>query len=335
MVMAQSLFKVIKQKNPETVIDVLASPWSAGLLSCMPEVRNCIDMPIGHGELALMKRYKLGKSLRGKYSQAIVLPNSLKSALVPFWAKIPILTGYIGEQRWLFMNDTRRLDKKLLPMTVQRFVSLAESSCARSNYNPNTNKYRAPKIDFPIPELVITSEQVANTLSKLELLKPEQPLLVIAPGAEYGAAKRWPANYFAEVIENRVADGCQVWLIGSDKDAPITQQITKSLGDQTIKNCLDFAGKTNLIDALALLSLADQVISNDSGLMHVAAALGRKVLVIYGSSDPGFTPPLSDNAEVMQLDLECSPCFKRTCPYGHTKCLTDLTPDMILGRLTS
>lgn len=313
MVMAQSLFKLLKQRMPDSALDVLAPAWTAPLLARMPEVRDVIAQPVGHGQLRLLGRYRLARDLRGRYQRAIVLPNSFKSALIPFWARIPLRSGYVGECRWGLLNDARRLDKAKLPMTVQRFVALG---LAREEALPSA---------LPQPKFTVTQAGVGAALARLGLTH-KAPLLALCPGAEYGSAKRWPPEYFAEIARKKLAQGWSVWLFGSENDKSITTHVRNVAGEQ----CVDLAGRTTLAEAIDLLSLADLVVSNDSGLMHVAAALDRKLVAIYGSSDPGFTPPLSDRATVLSLRLLCSPCFKRECPLGHTNCLRELKPDQVL-----
>lgn len=315
--MAQSLFKLIKRAMPQVAIDVLAPAWSEPLLTRMPEVRAALSMPIGHGELRWRERYRLGRSLRGKYDQAIVLPNSFKSALIPFWANINLRTGYRGECRWGLLNDMRRLNKVHLPMTVQRFLALGLPH----------NAVLPPVI--PEPRLEVSAISVETALARLDLNYPRKPVLALCPGAEFGPAKRWPAAYFAEIAKVKLAEGWAVWLFGSEQDAPITANV-RALASA---DCIDLAGRTSLAEAIDLLSLATLVVSNDSGLMHVAAALGRKLIAIYGSSDPAFTPPLSDEAHILWLNLACSPCFQRVCPLGHTHCLKELLPQQVLNKM--
>ncbi len=317
MVMAQSLFKRLRRLNPDMAIDVVAPAWSEPLLARMPEVRTSIVLPVGHGELKLGTRWRLGRELRGRYDRAIVLPNSLKSALLPFFAGIPRRTGYVGEQRYGLLNDIRRLDKLALPMTVQRYAALADDAPVRE----------APAIDSP--RLVIRDAEVDAALSRLGLRRPDAPVLALCPGAEYGPAKRWPAEYFAEVADYWLHNQGQVWLFGSGKDQEATAEIMR----RTDGRCVDLAGKTKLAEAIDLLSLAEAVVSNDSGLMHVAAAVDRPVVALYGSSDPGFTPPLSDRAQILSLGLDCSPCFQRECPLGHLDCLRKLMPSQVVGAL--
>jgi heptosyltransferase-2 len=317
MVMAQSLFIALKQRFPELQIDVLAPAWSKPILAAMPEVHAAIEMPLQHGELALMQRFRLGNSLRDSvYDWAIVLPRSLKAALVPFWARIPLRAGYKGEMRYGLLNDIRPLDKSVLTMTVQRFVALGLPAGAQL----------PPEISQP--RMTVTDGQRESVRAKF--LASFAPVLALCPGAEYGGAKRWPAGYFAAVAKHWIIQGGQVILLGSGKDTPVTAQIVAAVNSPA---CLDLAGKTGLQEVLALLALAAQVVSNDSGLMHVAAAVGAPVIALYGSSDPTYTPPLSDHAQILSLGLECSPCFKRECPLGHLNCLQQIAPEHVISLL--
>ena len=348
MVMAQSLFITLKNVQPDCLIDVLAPAWSFSLLERMPEVAKAIAMPFSHGQFGLLDRIKLGRKLRTEdYHQAILLPNSWKSALIPYFAGIPIRTGYIGECRWGLLNDARKLDKSLLTMTVQRFVALGLPVTA-----PLPPEY-------PIPGLVINRDQQQTVIEKFKLRSlsvgrvsdsvtrqnpapdvwlrsanptyktPSENILALCPGAEYGAAKRWPASYYAEVARLKIEQGWQVWLFGSDKDKQAAEQINS----EAFGECIDFTGRTSLAEAVDLMSLVTTVVTNDSGLMHVAAALDKKVIALYGSSDPNFTPPLNHNARIISLNLDCSPCFKRECPLGHTRCLTDIKPEQVINAI--
>ena len=314
MVMIEPLLAVLKQRRPAAAIDVLAPAWSRPLLARMPQVRRAIDLPIGHGALALGERWRIGRALRGQYRQAIVLPGSWKSALIPFFARIATRTGFVRELRYGVLNDTRRLDKRALPMTVQRFAALGLDPGARA---PTDLR----------PRLQCDPAAVAGTLAAFGLDGRAGRVLVLCVGAEYGPAKRWPAQHFAAVTRHYRAQGWQVWLLGSAKDAPAAAVVNAAADD----GCVDLAGRTNLGQACDLIAAADRVVSNDSGLMHVAAALGRPLVAVYGSSDPGFTPPLSERARVLSLNLSCSPCFKRECPLGHLRCLNDLAPAQVLA----
>ena len=317
MVMAHSLFQVLKQRHPDAIIDVLAPAWSSALTGRMPEIRHAITSPAGHGELGWGKRRAIGRDLRAeRYDQAILLPNSLKSALIPWFARIPRRTGFLGEMRYGLVNDIRPLDKSVLTMTVQRFVALGLPPDAT-----------LPP-DFPAPALQIDQQQALHSVEKFGL-STDQPVLALCPGAEYGPAKRWPEAHYAEVARNHLQKGGAVWLFGSEKDDAVCKNINR-LADLS---CANLAGRTSLGEAIDLLALSDAVVSNDSGLMHVAAALDKKLIAIYGSSDPGFTPPLNQNSEIISLGLPCSPCFERQCPLGHLDCLNKLLPQQVVAAL--
>ncbi|HEY0665102.1 MAG TPA: lipopolysaccharide heptosyltransferase II [Gallionella sp.] len=313
----QPMLRRLKQRHPESIIDVLAPPWTDELLMSMPEVNEVIRNPFPHGALNLLERYRLGKQLRtGQYDQAIVLPNSLKSALVPFFAGIPLRTGFVGEMRYGLLNDARRLDKTKLPLMVERYAQLAEQA---------SDDIARP---LPNPELKVSQDHLDVALKKLDLTL-DKPVAVFCPGAEYGPAKRWPVSYFAEIAQRLQQHGFAVWLVGSAKDKSIADKIV-ALGNPA---CRNLCGSTSLGDAIALLSCADLVISNDSGLMHLSAALDRPMLALFGSSSPQFTPPLSPKAEVIKLELKCSPCFQRECPQGHFNCMMQLTPDKVWEKI--
>ncbi len=317
MIMAQSLFKLLKQRDPVPRIHVLASGWTLPLLARMPEVENGIEMPLGHGRLGLGPRKRLARLLRhNDYRQAIVLPNSWKSALVPWWADVPRRTGWRGEMRYGLLNDLRILDKQALPMTVQRFLALGLPAG------------EAPG-DIPQPRLQVRPEQAQTALRETGLEKTERPVLALCPGAEFGPSKQWPSAYYGELAAQRHAAGWDVWLFGSANDSQVCTEVNAASGDV----CRDLAGRTGLGQALDLLSLADQILSNDSGLMHAAAALDRPLLALFGSTDPHHTPPLSDRAQVLSLELDCRPCFERVCPLGHTDCMHKLPVERVIAAL--
>lgn len=309
MVLAQALFKRLKQHDPRVAIDVLAPSWTAPILDRMIEVRSVLASPFQHGELALRKRLQFARTLRGNgYQQAIVLPNSFKSALIPFFAGIPLRTGYRGEFRHGVLNDVRLLDEARLPRMVDRFVALV-GDAREAIVNPQLKTDRADQ---------------ARTLDTLGI-KKTGPVAALCIGAEYGPAKRWPAEHFASLIELLSAQGWQCWLVGSAKDREMAAEIGR-LGKAA---ALDLCGRTSLDQAVDVLASADVVIANDSGLMHVAAALNKPLIALYGSSSPAFTPPMSDHASIMRRDIPCSPCFARECPLGHFKCMRELLPEAV------
>ncbi len=318
MVLAQSLFKTLKINHPDCVIDVAAPAWTLPLLERMPEVSNKIALPFKHGELAFFKRLRFGKSLKNAgYTQSIVLTNSFKSALLPWAAGIKKRTGFLGEMRYGLLNDIRELDKTKLKKTVKRFVTLG------------LDKGQNLPENIPNPQLITAPESAWILACSLGIKNDKGKILGLCPGAEYGEAKRWPAEYYAEVAIEALNKGWQVWLFGSLADTPVTSQINQF----TQNRCNDFGGKTQLNQAIDLLSLCDTVISNDSGLMHVAAALNIKLIAIFGSSDPTHTPPMSAKAVIEYLSVNCSPCFKRKCQLAgdeNLKCLRRITPKQII-----
>jgi lipopolysaccharide heptosyltransferase II len=318
MVMAQSLFIRLKDIEPDCIIDVIGPNWSAPILARMPEVRNAISLPTGHGEWGISTRRNLGKSLRAeKYDKSITIPRSWKSALVPFFASIPHRVGFHGEQRYILLNERRKLDKSILNQTVKRFVSLGEEL---------HNAY--PPTSLPEPKLTVNSDNQANLYTTLGL--SDRPAIALMAGAEFGPSKQWPISHFREVAKAALQKGYQVWTLGGPKDSEDGDRILEELGEEAINLC----GKTKLVDAIDLLGAADIAVSNDSGLMHVAAAVGTKVHGIYGSTSELFTPPLTDNKIIHNLHLDCSPCFKRQCPLGHTNCQTNLPASDVIQYIT-
>lgn len=324
MVMAQSLFITLQQRYPRCEIHVLAPAWCDELLRFMPQVSRTIAMTAGHGELGLGKRRQIAAQLRKEhFDQAIVLPNSFKSALIPRFAGIPLRTGWRGEARGWLLNDSRRLDKNKYPLMIERFIALA---LAPDAVLPEP---------LPRPGLMVDEADVSALVDNMNLTS-SRPTLVLCPGAEFGEAKKWPAGQYAEVAAHWLNNAGQVWIMGSRNDAGDARLILDALTPEQAEHCIDLCGKTTLGQAIMLMARADQVVSNDSGLMHIAAALGRPLTVIYGSTSPRFTPPLADNVAVVSLALECSPCFKRTCPLGHGDCLKQLSAAQVLdamGRL--
>jgi heptosyltransferase-2 len=315
-VLAQPLFQRLKARYLGATLHVLAPPWVLPVLSRIPEVDATIENPFGHGALEFAARRRFGKSLAHRFDHAIVLPNSFKSALVPFFAGVPLRTGYIGEARYGLLNDRRRLDEKAMPLMVERFAALAELP--------------GKALERPVPRPRLTADPAARDASLARLgLRADRRVVAFCPGAEYGPAKRWPASYFAQLATDFCRHGDQVWLLGSPKDAAVADEIVQLAGG----GCVNLCGRTRLDEAVDLLSRADLVVSNDSGLMHVAAALDRPMVAIFGSSSPRFTPPLSARARVVQRELPCSPCFKRECPLKHFKCMIELTPDQLRGEI--
>jgi heptosyltransferase-2 len=316
-IMAQPLYHRLKKRYRDLTLDVLAPTWSLPLLARMPEVDRTLQNPFAHGQLRLYQRWQLGHQLKKHhYNQAIVLPNSFKSALIPWFAGIPKRTGYLGEQRYVILNDARRLDRVQLPRMVDRFTALALEADSSEIAS-----------DIPPPQLCIHPASRIATLQKFGL-QTDQPIAIFCPGAEYGPAKRWPPENFAALAQRLQKKGYHIWLFGSAKEEMIAHQIVRLSGlkESSIQN---LCGKTQLAEAIDLMSIATVVVSNDSGLMHIAAALRRPLVALYGSSSPTFTPPLSPLAEIVSLELACSPCFARQCPLTHFNCMRHLSAEQV------
>ncbi|MEN3112232.1 lipopolysaccharide heptosyltransferase II [Uliginosibacterium paludis] len=317
-VAAQTLFLRLAQRHPDARIDALAPPWVAAVLHAMPQINGeVLDNPFAHGQLRLKDRWKLARALRQRgYDAAYVLPNSLKSALIPFLAGIPQRIGFTGESRYGLINVRHALNTSDTPLQVERYAVLAEK--------PGTPLPRP----YPLPALSVDRDACDRTLAALGLSAAPAPV-VFCPGAEFGPAKRWPEKHFAALAGELATQGIPVWLLGSKKDATVGEAIVRLSGGVARNLC----GVTNLAQAIQLIAIARHVVTNDSGLMHVAAALGTPLTALFGSSSPGYTPPMSDRAKVLSLNLSCSPCFKRECPLGHLNCLNHISPEQVRATL--
>ncbi|MDG3086920.1 lipopolysaccharide heptosyltransferase II [Vibrio hannami] len=326
MVMSQSLYKELINTNPEATIDVLAPTWCKPILERMPEVNEAIEMPIGHGAFNLKERWKIGRKLaKNNYDHAFILPNSAKSALIPAFAGITKRTGWKGEFRYGLLNDIRP-DKRIFQYMVERYVALAHPKLEMLD--------RVSLNVIEEPELEVSEEKQTSIKTKLGL-NSTRPIIGLCPGAEFGPAKRWPEEYYTEVAEHAIKSGQQIWLFGSQKDQETTQLIRDGLSDESKGHCFDLAGKTSLIEAVDMLACCHTVISNDSGLMHVSAAVGCNIIALYGSTSPEYTPPLTEKLSILHTDIECRPCFKRTCPLRHLNCLKELKPESVIGALST
>ena len=319
MIMAHTLIRILAEQGHE--LHVLAPEWNFAVLERMPEVSKRIPLPLTHGEFKLVERYKIGKALGAeKYDRAIISQNSFKSALIPYFANIPRRTGWLRECRGLLLSDGRKLDKKALPLMVQRYAALAHDKNATWD-----------KDNILYPKLNVTQETIAATVAKHNL-NLDKKVLALSPGAAYGKTKQWPTTHFAEVAKVKLVEGYQVWLFGSPKDREATDEIMAL----TNNACVNLAGQLQLFETVDLIAASAGLISNDSGLLHVAAALNVPVIGIYGSTSPDFTPPLGDKSRtVLVEDLECRPCFQRTCKFGHLRCLTDIEPQRVMTELSS
>ncbi len=321
MVMTQSLLIALKQHHPDVCIDMLAPAWCGALTARMPQVRELIDLPFGHGAVQFGARRALGKQLAQRsYDQAILVPNSLKSALVPFFAGIPERTGWRGEMRYGLLNDVRVLDKHAYPTMISRLVALALPAGVEL----------PSRMPWPRLAADASAQQLAREQHGLSLARP---VVGLCPGAEFGSSKRWPETHYAALTSQLIERGAAVWIFGSAKDVAVAKTIADAIPEPLRAHCHVLAGNTGLLEAVDLIAQTTAVVSNDSGLMHVAAATGRPVVAVYGSSSPDFTPPLSAQAQVLKLDLPCSPCFERECPLQHRNCLVEMQPSMVMAAL--
>ena len=309
--MTEPLLRRLRARGERLTVGAL--PWVAPVYRAMPHVDAVVEFPFQHGGLQFKARRSIAKQVEGRFDTAYVLPNSLKSALLPFLASIPRRVGYLGEARVGLLTHRLKNPRDKPPMVAF--------------YSALSGDKEGLDTDRPQLHLDETAMHVALGASDVQ----RGGYYVFAPGAEFGAAKRWPAIHFAELAKTLDAP---VLLLGSAKEAVLCEEITGVAG---AVHCRNLAGKTSLIDAFALIAGARAVISNDSGLMHVAAAFGVPQVAVFGSSSPRHTPPLNDNATVIWLKddsayqppLDCSPCFQRECPLGHTRCLYDVTPERV------
>ena len=309
MVLAQPLVAAVVDVG--ATVHMLAPAATAPVAERMPGVDTVHRLNVPHGRLGMAERRQVGRSLRAhRFEQAFVLPNTFKSALVPWFARVPRRTGWLGEHRYGVLNDARRLDPERYPRLVERYAALAGGQC-RS------------------PELRADPRGRGEARNRLSLGNG-RPVVALCPGAAFGPAKRWPVGHFAEVAAACARDGKAVWLFGSAEERPLCDDIAGRVPES-----VNLAGRTGLATSIDLLSAADCVVANDSGLMHVAAALGRPVIALFGSTSPDFTPPLGERAIVLQEPQPCSPCFQRTCPLGHLRCLVDLPPARVLGEIAA
>ncbi|MEO6353157.1 MAG: lipopolysaccharide heptosyltransferase II [Burkholderiaceae bacterium] len=315
-VMAQPLLQLLQQQSPQQPIDVLAPTWVAPVWRAMREVDTVLESPFKHGMLQLRDRRAFAKMLQQRgYGKAYILPNTLKFALIPWLARIPQRIGYRGEMRYGLLNVMHRDDRLVPRPMVSFYAALAAQPAASAQLLS----------DLPRPTLSVTDLQIQQTMKRVGL-QLDRPVLVFAPGAEFGSAKRWPIGHFARLaktIHQNYPD-TQIVLLGSAKDQPVCDQIAA-----LAPTVLSLAGVTTLDEAIALIARADAMVSNDSGLLHIASALNRPVVAIYGPTDPDHAPPFSDVATALSLRLDCAPCRQRECPLRHHNCMQKLIPDMV------
>jgi heptosyltransferase-2 len=311
-ILSESLVAVLRDEPLEDpLVDVLAPPWCAPVYARMRGIVEIIASPFRHGELGIGRRRAFAREIRSRgYTCCFVLPNSFKSALIPWLAGIPRRIGYGGEARRPLLTEVRRREGKTLQRLADRYVALAVP--------------RGHLIPTPTAPVLVPNAANAAAAMRALTLSTHRPIAILCPGAEYGPAKRWPAEHFIALARRLLDTGYAVWLLGSPNDQAAAMPIAAALA-----GVRDLTGRTDLGTAIDLLSLASIVVSNDSGLMHAAAAVGRPLVALFGSSSPAYTPPLSPLAQIAKIDIDCSPCFQRECPLGHFKCMRELRVDTI------
>jgi heptosyltransferase-2 len=315
-VMTEPLMRRLHARGERLTVGAL--PWVAPVYRAMPQVAEVIEFPFAHGGLQWTARRALAKQLRGQFDAAYVCPNSLKSALLPWWTNIPRRVGYQGESRSVLLSDALPNPPKGARPPMVAFYSALSGDA---------------DIAHDRPQLQLTPQAVDQALADMGLQRGAY--YVFAPGAEYGPAKRWPVGHFSELARSLTLP---VVLLGSGKEAEVCEAIAAPVNALQAGKCLNLAGKTSLTHAFAAIVATKSIVSNDSGLMHVAAAFGVPQVAVFGSSSPLHTPPLNDLAQVVWLKndasyqppLDCAPCFARECPLGHTRCLVDISPEQVL-----
>lgn len=328
-VMTQPLLANLQEQHPEAKIDVLASTWVAPIYRACSEVHEVIEAKFEHKQLQWGLRKQLAKEISAKkYQACYVLPNSFKSALIPWLANIPFRIGYRGELRFGLINVALDNPSKInRPPMVEHYLAL--SQLLNQGQTAPVNTKSVPRLNVS----VAAHQSVQNKLQSAQI--DPANVYVMCPGAEYGPTKRWPTSHFAQLAQDLIASNpdSQIILLGSKSDHALAQEIySQAKQDSHIHN---WCGNTSLDEAIALIGMSKAVVSNDSGLMHIAAALKTSQVAIFGSSDPAHTPPLSDKAKVIWLNLPCSPCHKRECPLGHLNCLNNILPEQVFATLNT
>ncbi|MDG2060298.1 MAG: lipopolysaccharide heptosyltransferase II [SAR86 cluster bacterium] len=317
-IIAQGLFKKLKETYPESSIDVLAPEWTLSLLDRMKEVSNSILLPFLHGDLLIKRRWNLGRNLKDTYDWVLILPNSLKSTIVPLAANIPKRTGWLGELRHFLLNDTKKLVMKDHPLMIQRFCALA------NNFQPVGDDYNFPSLEVDVSNI--------DRISKEYDLDFKNNPIILCPGAEFGPAKRWPTKKYAEVGDHYLDLGKQVLLIGSKKDMLVCAEVAGNMKLEKESSFFDLSGKTSLLDVVDIISQGT-VISNDSGLMHVAAAVGSYQVALFGPTDPEFTPPLNVRAKILRKSKGYSKVREGKGEHGYHESLLEISSIEVIDEI--
>tara|TARA_B100001173_G_scaffold118807_1_gene103089 strand:- start:3818 stop:4834 length:1017 start_codon:yes stop_codon:yes gene_type:complete len=322
-VMAQTLYKLIKKSNKESKIEVLSPNWSIAILERMEEVSRSITSPFNHGELKIKARFNFAKQLREEgYERAIIMTNSLKSSLIPFFAKIPVRTSWLGEMRFGLINDLRSKEKRNYPLMVEQFAKLS--------INPSEDLNKT----LPYPSLRIDSHNLKEQLINLGI-DFEKPSIAICPGAEFGPAKKWPSDYYAEICNEYLSNSWNVLVFGSHNDQITGNTIQEAIDKEFSNHFFNLIGKTSLVDVIDLLSHCKKAVTNDSGLMHIAAAVDTPLVAVYGPSSPQFTPPLIHNHVVLKKSKGFVKTREGSEDHGYHESLIAIKPSEVLDALNS
>lgn len=303
---------------PNARIDIVASESLSGLINSIPQIQTHFPLETQNKKLSVKNIFKLVKKLKPEaYQQAIVLTDNYRPALLSWLTRIRSRIGFGSLIRLGLLNDIRTSNAEQYDLLIQRYVSLAYHA-----HDPDA----AQKI--PTPKLEVQDDTVKNTCHRYQL-HDHKPILIICPGSPLGDTHRWPAKYFAAVANVKLDAGWQVWLIGHNSDQPYAAEIQT----RTQKPCIDFTGRLNLEETIALLSIGKQVVTNESEWMHIASVLNKPTIAIYGAHHPSLEPPLSKYTKVVSIEIPCKPCNQRQCPDQHYRCLRDILPETITHHL--
>ncbi|ASK78053.1 lipopolysaccharide heptosyltransferase II [Paraphotobacterium marinum] len=319
LVMSHALLK--KLKREQTVqLDLAVPNWLVPVAKRIPEIRNIISIPFKHKELKVYKRYLFSKSLRTyHYDQVIVIPKTFKSALLAYWSHVPLRTGWVGEQRYFLLNDLRKNMKKV-HLNVNRYLQLGEKKNSALLNDPIPEKY--------YPKLMVNKKNLNHLVKKFNI-PLETDVIAICPGASGGEAKKWPKKYFSELIKDLIKKDFKILILGAPSDQARCDEIYNSINESQKDSVINLCGSTSLEDLIDILSLCKTAVSNDSGNLFVAAAVGINVVAIYGPTTPDYTPPLTKKAKILHTDISCRPCHEKVCPLKHHKCMEELFPKMV------
>jgi heptosyltransferase II len=310
-VRCHTVIQLLRARFPDRPVDMLTTTLCAPLTDYMPGLRQAIVADLPRSTLALSQHKALADRLKKEsYGTALIMPRTWKSALAPFLARIPKRTGFVGEARFFLLNDLRPGEKKLQRM-VDRCAALALPRDA------------APPAALPVPELKVPAAEIAAWRNRRGIADESRPVVALAPGA-VGPAKRWPSASYAALTRQLLAEGFAVWVLGGPDEKALATEI---IGDTDAR---DLTGR-DLRDAILALASASAAVSNDSGLLHVAAALGTPSIGIFGPTSPWHWAPLNPLAATMETKavLDCRPCHKPNCRLGHHRCMTEIGADEV------